>query len=103
MYAAGQRGKRAVGVDMKAHDAPAVLQRLFRWADVVHHNSRLGLAERLGYDEATARAANPGVIYSFASGFGESGPRAQLPANDHLMQALAGIEAAQGGHGQPPT
>jgi len=103
MYAAGQRGKRSVAIDLKAPDAAVVLDRLFHWADVVHHNSRLGLAERLGYDEATVRAANPGVIYSFASGFGESGPRAHLPANDHLMQALAGLEAAQGGHGQPPT
>jgi crotonobetainyl-CoA:carnitine CoA-transferase CaiB-like acyl-CoA transferase len=103
MYAAGQRGKRTVALDLKSPDAPTVLQRLFQWADVVHHNSRLGLAEKLGYDETTVRAANPDVVYSFASGFGERGPRAPLPANDHLMQALSGVEAAQGGHGQPPT
>jgi crotonobetainyl-CoA:carnitine CoA-transferase CaiB-like acyl-CoA transferase len=103
MYAAGQRGKRTLALDMKVPDASAVLERLFAWADVVHHNSRLGLAEKLGYDETTVRAANPDAVYSFASGFGESGPRAPLPANDHLMQALAGIEAAQGGYGQPPT
>jgi crotonobetainyl-CoA:carnitine CoA-transferase CaiB-like acyl-CoA transferase len=103
MFAAGQRGKRALAVDLKSADAPAVLSRLFGWADVVHHNSRVGLAERLGYDEATVRAVNPDVVYSFASGFGERGPRARLPANDQLMQALSGIEAAQGGAGQPPT
>jgi crotonobetainyl-CoA:carnitine CoA-transferase CaiB-like acyl-CoA transferase len=103
MFAAGQRGKRAVALDMKAPDAPHQLERLFRWSDVVHHNSRVGLAEKLGYDEPAVRHANPDVIYSFASGFGETGPRAQLPANDQLMQALAGIEAAQGGAGQPPT
>ena len=103
MFAAGQRGKRAVALDLKSAGAPAVLSRLFGWADVVHHNSRVGLAERLGYDEARVRAVNPDVVYSFASGFGEHGPRAQLPANDQLMQALAGIEAGQGGVGQPPT
>ncbi len=103
IFAAGQRGKRALAVDLKSADASAVLSRLFGWADVVHHNSRVGLAERLGYDEATVRAVNPDVVYSFASGFGEHGPRALLPANDQLMQALAGIEAAQGGAGQPPT
>lgn len=101
MFAAGQRGKRAVALDLKA--PPRDLDRVFRWADVVHHNSRLGLAEKLGYDEASVRRANPDVIYSFASGFGDSGPRAPLPANDQLMQALAGIEAGQGGAGQPPT
>jgi crotonobetainyl-CoA:carnitine CoA-transferase CaiB-like acyl-CoA transferase len=103
MFAAGQRGKRALALDLKAPDAPGVLERLFRWCDVVHHNSRVGLAERLGYDETTVRAANPDAVYSFASGFGDTGPRAPLPTNDQLMQALAGIEAAQGGAGRPPT
>jgi len=103
MFAAGQRGKRALALDLKSPDAAHVLDRLFRWSDVVHHNSRVGLAERLGYDEATVRAANPRVVYSFASGFGETGPRALLPTNDQLMQALAGIEAGQGGAGQAPT
>ena len=103
MFAAGQRGKRAVALDLKGPDAAGLLPRMFRWADVVHHNSRVGLAEKLGYDEASVRAARPDVVYSFASGFGEAGPRALLPANDQLMQALAGIEAGQGGAGQPPT
>jgi crotonobetainyl-CoA:carnitine CoA-transferase CaiB-like acyl-CoA transferase len=102
MFAAGQRGKRALALDMKSSEAPRLLAELFRWSDVVHHNSRVGLAERLGYDEATVRQANPDAVYSFASGFGAEGPRALLPANDHLMQALSGIEAAQGGPGQPP-
>ena len=103
MFAAGQRGKRAMALDLKSPDSPAVLRELFRRSDVVHHNSRVGLAEKLGYDEATVRQANPGAVYSFASGFGEHGPRALLPANDQLMQALAGVEAGQGGAGQPPT
>ncbi|HEY8527660.1 MAG TPA: CoA transferase [Acidimicrobiales bacterium] len=103
MFAAGQRGKRAVALDLKDPASRPQLERLFRWADVVHHNARVGLAERLGYDEDTVRAANPGVVYAHASGFGAHGPRALLAANDHLMQALTGIEAAQGGHGQPPV
>lgn len=103
MFAAGQRGKRTVALDLKAPDAGEVLHRLFGWADVVHHNSRVGLAERLGYDEATVRAANPGVVYSFSSGFGDHGLRALLPTNDQLIQALAGVEQAQAGEGRPPT
>ena len=103
MFAAGQRGKRALALDLKAPDAGVVLDRLFRWSDVVHHNSRVGLAGRLGYDESTVRAANPEVVYSFASGWGETGPRALLPLNDQLMQAFSGVEAAQGSPGRPPT
>jgi crotonobetainyl-CoA:carnitine CoA-transferase CaiB-like acyl-CoA transferase len=103
MFVAGQRGKRAVALDLKSPGATKVLHRLFEWSDVVHHNARVGLAERLGYDETTVRKTNPNVIYSHASGFGSHGPRARLPANDHLMQALSGVEAAIGGDGQPPT
>ena len=103
MFAAGQRGKRAVALDMKASGAAEVLDRLFRWADVVHHNSRVGLAERLGYDEATVRAANPDVVYSFASGFGEHGARSLLATNDQLVQALSGVEHGQAGFGRPPA
>jgi crotonobetainyl-CoA:carnitine CoA-transferase CaiB-like acyl-CoA transferase len=103
MFAAGQRGKRAVAVDLKGPGAAGVLARLFAWADVVHHNSRVGLDRKLGYDEATVRAANPGVVHSFASGFGPDGPRARLAANDQLMQALSGIEAGQGGPDRPPN
>jgi crotonobetainyl-CoA:carnitine CoA-transferase CaiB-like acyl-CoA transferase len=103
MFAAGQRGKRAVALDLKSPDAREVLHRLFRWSDVLHHNSRVGLAERLGYDEETVRSVNPNVVYSHSSGFGADGPRALLPANDHLMQALSGVEAAVGGAGEAPT
>lgn len=103
MFAAGQRGKRSLTLNMKAPGASDVLGRLFRWSDVVHHNSRVGLAERLGYDEDAVHAANPQAVYSFSSGFGESGRRARLPTNDQLIQALAGIEQGQGGNGAAPT
>jgi crotonobetainyl-CoA:carnitine CoA-transferase CaiB-like acyl-CoA transferase len=103
MYAAGQRAKRALALNLKSPDAHLVLEKLFRWGDVLHHNSRLGLAEQLGYSEPDARAVNPGIVYSFASGFGTHGPRAPLPCNDHLMQALSGVEGSQGGPGQAPT
>jgi crotonobetainyl-CoA:carnitine CoA-transferase CaiB-like acyl-CoA transferase len=103
MYAAGQRGKRVIALDLKSREAAEILHRLFRWSDVVHHNARVGLAERLGYDEETVRKSNPNVVYSHASGFGSHGRRALLPANDHLMQALCGVEAAAGGAGQGPT
>jgi len=103
LFAAGHRGKRALALDLKSPEAHDLLGRLFASSDVVHHNSRVGLAERLGYDEATVREANPDVVYSFSSGFGADGPRALLPANDYLMQALTGMEAAIGGCAGEPT
>ncbi len=103
IFAGAQRGKRSLVLDLKQPGAPEVLDRLFRWADVVHHNSRVGLAERLGYDEATARQANQALVYSHASGFGPTGPWAPLPSNDYVIQALTGMAAGLSTPGQPPV
>lgn len=100
--AACQRGKRSLAVDITAPEARPVVERLLRWADVVLHNFRVGVAERLGIDAATVAAVNPGAVYCHASAFGPSGPRARYPGNDALMQALTGFERAVGGAGNDP-
>ena len=100
--AACQRGKRSLALDIGAPEARPVVEALIRWADVVLHNFRVGVAERLGIDEATVAELNPGAVYCHASGFGPTGPRAKLPGNDALMQAVSGFERAVGGAGNDP-
>jgi crotonobetainyl-CoA:carnitine CoA-transferase CaiB-like acyl-CoA transferase len=100
--AACQRGKRSLAIDITAPEARPVVDRLLRWADVVLHNFRVGVSERLGIDEATVAQVNPGAVYCHASAFGVSGPRAKLPGNDALMQALTGFERSVGGAGNDP-
>jgi crotonobetainyl-CoA:carnitine CoA-transferase CaiB-like acyl-CoA transferase len=100
--AACQRGKRSLALDINAPDARPVVERLVRWADVVLHNFRVGVAERLGIDDASVARLNPDAVYCHASGFGETGPRAKAPGNDALMQALTGFEHAVGGEGNDP-
>jgi crotonobetainyl-CoA:carnitine CoA-transferase CaiB-like acyl-CoA transferase len=100
--AACQRGKRSLALDITASEARPVLDRLLGWAEVVLHNFRVGVAERLGIDEQTAARHNPDVVYCHASAFGASGPRAAFPGNDALMQALTGFERAAGGAGNDP-
>jgi crotonobetainyl-CoA:carnitine CoA-transferase CaiB-like acyl-CoA transferase len=100
--AACQRGKRSLAIDLNAPEAGPVVERLLRWADVVLHNFRVGVSERLGIDEATVAGLNPGAVYCHASAFGTSGPRARFPGNDALMQALTGFERAVGGAGNDP-
>jgi crotonobetainyl-CoA:carnitine CoA-transferase CaiB-like acyl-CoA transferase len=68
----------------------------------VLHNFRVGVSERLGIDEATVGRLNPGAVYCHASAFGPVGPRAKLPGNDALMQALTGFERVVGGEGNDP-
>ncbi len=100
--AACQRGKRSLALDVNAPEARPVVERLVRWADVVLHNFRVGVAERLGIDDASVARLNPHAVYCHASAFGETGPRAKAPGNDALMQALTGFEHAVGGEGNDP-
>ncbi|UGQ12470.1 CoA transferase [Yinghuangia sp. ASG 101] len=101
--AACQRGKRSLALDLTAPESRPVVERLVRWADVVVHNFRVGVAERLGVDEATVAGLNPHAVYCHASAFGTTGPRAKFPGNDALMQAVTGLERAVGGHGNDPV
>ena len=100
--AACQRGKRSLAMDIGAADARPVVERLITWADVVLHNFRVGVSERLGIDEASVARLNPDAVYCHASAFGPTGPRAKAPGNDALMQALTGFERAIGGVGNDP-
>jgi len=100
--AACQRGKRSIAMDITAPEARPVVERLLRWADVVLHNFRGGVAERLGIDEATVAELNPGAVHGHVRAFGATGPRARFPGNDALMQALTGFEWALGGAGNDP-
>jgi crotonobetainyl-CoA:carnitine CoA-transferase CaiB-like acyl-CoA transferase len=100
--AACQRGKRSLALDIGAPEARPVVERLLGWADVVLHNFRVGVSERLGIDEETVARLNPRAVYCHASAFGSAGPRATYPGNDALMQALTGFEHAVGGAGNDP-
>jgi crotonobetainyl-CoA:carnitine CoA-transferase CaiB-like acyl-CoA transferase len=100
--AACQRGKRSLALDITAPEARRVLDKLLTWADVVLHNFRAGVAERLGIDEETVARLNPDVVYCHASSFGATGSRAGFPGNDALMQAVTGFERAVGGAGNDP-
>ncbi|HEV2244864.1 MAG TPA: CoA transferase [Streptosporangiaceae bacterium] len=100
--AACQRGKRSLALNISAPDARPVVERLLRWADVVLHNFRVGVAERLGIDSGTVARLNPDAVYCHASAFGPTGPKAAFPGNDALMQAVTGLERAVGGRGNDP-
>ncbi len=100
--AACQRGKRSLALNISAPDARPVVEKLLTWADVVLHNFRVGVAERLGIDAGTVARLNPDAVYCHASAFGPTGPRAAFPGNDALMQAVTGLERALGGAGNDP-
>ena len=74
-----------------------------REVDVVHHNMRPGVAERLGVDYETAKRLNPTVIYCHTTMWGNDGPRATWPGFDQLAQSSCGLEQELGGEGNGPN
>ena len=102
VFAGGHRGKRSLALNLKAAPVGDVLQRLFRDADVVVHNMRPGVAERLGIDAVSVRAVNPDAVYLYAPGWGSSGPDARRQGFAPLYSGLVGLQFEQGGRGNPP-
>ncbi|MEM1114050.1 MAG: CoA transferase [Pseudomonadota bacterium] len=103
LFHASNRGKRSLALDLKNPEGLAVIHRLVADVDVVLHNFRAGVAERLGVDYATLRAINPELIYLWVNGFGASGPMHRKPAYDSIIQAFAGVSQSQadGQTGEP--
>ena len=104
IYVGSSHGKLALALDLKHPRGLEVAQRLIATADVLHHNMRTGVAERLQIGYEQARAINPGIVYCHTRGFERDGPRTSLPGNDQMGQALTGTEYEAGGthHGTAP-
>ncbi|GAA4334959.1 CaiB/BaiF CoA-transferase family protein [Variovorax defluvii] len=85
------RNKRGMALDMGSEAGREIVRQLLERADVLVHNFRPGVAERLGlgFDELHAR--HPRLIYASGSGFGPTGPLAHKGGQDFLAQSLSGI------------
>jgi crotonobetainyl-CoA:carnitine CoA-transferase CaiB-like acyl-CoA transferase len=91
------RNKRSIALDLKDPAALRAVLRLLRTADVLVQNFRPGVADRMGLGEEAIRAVAPSIIYVSISGFGETGPYAQKPVYDPLIQAVSGLASVQAG------
>jgi crotonobetainyl-CoA:carnitine CoA-transferase CaiB-like acyl-CoA transferase len=91
------RNKRSVALDLKNPNARQALLRLTATADVFIQNFRPGVADRMGLGEDAVRAVAPSIVFVSISGFGETGPYAQKPVYDPLIQAVSGLASIQAG------
>ena len=89
------RGKQSLAIDLKSDAGVEAVKRLAANADIVLHNYRPGVMDRIGLGSATLRAINPRLIYIAVSGFGTQGPMADFPAFDHVIQGMAGFTDLQ--------
>jgi crotonobetainyl-CoA:carnitine CoA-transferase CaiB-like acyl-CoA transferase len=86
-------GKRSICVELKTDGGREVLKRLLADADIFIESFRPGVTKRLGFGYDEVRAINPRIIYLSVSGFGQSGPFAERPGTDGVLQAFSGFIA----------
>jgi crotonobetainyl-CoA:carnitine CoA-transferase CaiB-like acyl-CoA transferase len=96
------RNKKSVVLDLKRPAARAAMLRLAATADVFLHNMRPGAATRLGIDYRAVSAANPRIVYAWASGWRPDTAAAERAAFDDVIQGESGLAALNGGVGGEP-
>jgi len=96
------RGKSSVCADLKDPADLDVVKRLIVDADVMIHNFRPGVMDRIGLGFDTVRALNPRLVYGVVSGYGKGGPWRDKPGQDLLAQARSGLVWLSGSDGDAP-
>jgi crotonobetainyl-CoA:carnitine CoA-transferase CaiB-like acyl-CoA transferase len=94
-YLNNNRGKRSLALDLSADAGREIVRDLVADADVFVQNFRPGAIERLGLGEDDLRAVNPDLIFVSISGFGPTGPYADRPVLDPVIQGLSGMISRQ--------
>lgn len=103
LFHAINRGKQSYAADLKDPGDLEAVRRLIARADVLIHNFRPGIMERLGLGWDQVSALNPRLIYAGVSGYGPEGPWRDKPGQDLLVQSLSGIAWLSGDQGGPPV
>src|SRR5215472_3580146 len=102
-FAAINRNKRGIALDLQHPEGAQIAFELARRADVIVENFLPGVATRLGLGYEAVRAVNPSVVYASVTGFGQTGPYAKRPGYNTIAQGMSGLMALTGMPGQPPT
>ena len=95
-FYAHNRGKRSITLNLKHEAGKRIALQLAERSDVLVHNFRPGVMERLGLGYEDVAKVNPRIIYGHASGWGTQGPRAGHPAFDLAAQAQGGLVSVTG-------
>jgi formyl-CoA transferase/succinyl-CoA--D-citramalate CoA-transferase len=97
------RNKRSVTLDLRDERGQQLAARLAAQCDVVLENFRPGVLERWGLDYATLSAANPRLVMTHISGFGQTGPLASQAGFGSVGEAMGGIRYTTGSPDRPPS
>ena len=101
-YLAMNRNKRGMALNLKHDKGREILKRLVADADVLTENYRKGTLEKLGVGYDVLAKINPGLIYCAISGYGRTGPNADMGGFDLIAQGFSGLMSVTGEPGGPP-
>ena len=103
IFHAINRNKESYAVNLKDECDLEKVKILVKKADVVIHNFRPGVMERLGLDYETVKGINPSIIYGEINGYGDEGPWKHLPGQDLLLQSISGLAWLSNNNNTTPT
>jgi CoA:oxalate CoA-transferase len=101
-FAAYNRNKRSVTLDLRRDEGRAVLEKLIAGADVLVDNFRPGVLDRMGFTRDRLAALKPDLVRASITGFGDDGPYRDRPAFDFIAQAMSGFMSVTGTPDGPP-
>jgi CoA:oxalate CoA-transferase len=102
-FHAMNRNKLGITADLKDPNDLERVRALLSKADVLIHNFRPGVMERIGLDYGSVRELNPGLVYASATGYGDIGPWRDRPGQDLLAQAVSGLPWLSGSRESGPV
>ena len=103
LFHAINRNKESIALNLKEAKDKNQLKKLLQKADIMLHNFRPGVMDRLGLDDETIKKLNPKIIYGDISGYGKEGPWQNKPGQDLLLQSLSGLTTLSGNKGAGPV
>jgi crotonobetainyl-CoA:carnitine CoA-transferase CaiB-like acyl-CoA transferase len=102
-FAALNRNKRSLVLDLKQQQARDIVRALVEKSDVFVENNRPGALEAIGLGAEQVRAVNPKIVYVSASGFGQTGPYRRRAGVNLIVEAFSGTLSVTGLPGEMPV
>jgi crotonobetainyl-CoA:carnitine CoA-transferase CaiB-like acyl-CoA transferase len=103
VFASYNRNKKSVVIDLKTDEGREITQQLVASADVLVHNYRVGVTDKLGLGYDELKVSCPDLIYCEITGFGSRGPLKSKAAVDLIAQAYSGLLSFTGEPGRDPV
>jgi len=101
-FLSANRNKKSVAVDLNQPAGQKLIRRLMAVSDVVVENFKTGTLKKYGLSYDDVKGENPRLVYCSITGFGQTGPYANRPGYDFLIQGMGGVMSLTGEPGGSP-